>query len=108
MADSALAASAGLEHEADLFVGLPRTFARLRFALARNQQMKMLGNAKHAFHLDDRAGVGNPADDAVDGGLAVVRDDLAGQEGPAARHRFLFGHDSVFQFCLARLNGRMV
>ena len=98
----------GLEHEADLFLGLPRPLARLRLALAGDQQMKVLGNAEHAFHLDDRAGIGNPADDAVDGGLAVIGDDLAGQERPAARHRFLFGHDSVFQFCLVRLNGRMV
>jgi hypothetical protein len=74
------------------------TLARLRLALARNQQMKLLGNTEHAFHLDHRTRFGNPADDAVDGGLTVVGDDLAGQEGPAARHRFLFGHDGVFQF----------
>ena len=88
----------GLEHEADLLVGLPRPLARLRFALAWDQQMKVLGNAEHALHLDDGTGLGNPTDDAVDGGLTVIRYNLAGQERPAARHQFLFGHDDGFQF----------
>jgi hypothetical protein len=57
--------------------------------------MKVLGNAEHAFHLDLGAGIGNPADRAIDGGLTVIGDDLASQERPAARHGFLFGHGNV-------------
>ncbi len=75
----------GLEDEAYLLVGLPRALAGLRFALARDQQMEMLGNAEHTFHLDDGADIGDPAYDAIDRGLAVVGDHLAGQERAASR-----------------------
>lgn len=55
-----------LEHQADLPIGLPGPFARLRRAFARDQQMEMLGNAECAFGFDDGADIGYLADDAVD------------------------------------------
>jgi len=81
-----------LEHEADLLLRLPCAFARLGHAFARDQQVQMQGNAERAFDLDDGADIGHLTDDAIDRRLAVIRDDLAGQEGTAAGHGFLFAH----------------
>ena len=81
-----------LKHQTDLLIGLPGPFARLRLAFARNQQMEMLGNAERAFDLDDGADIGHLTDDAIDRRLAVIRDDLAGQQRTTAGHEFLFAH----------------
>src|SRR5205823_4411325 len=77
---------------ADLPIGLPGPFARLRRAFARDQQMEMLGNAERAFDFDDGADIGYLTDDAVDRGLAVVGNDPAGQQRTTAGHEFLFAH----------------
>jgi hypothetical protein len=55
-----------LEHQADLPIGLPGPFARLRLAFARNQQMEMLGNAGRAFGFDDGADIGYLTDGSID------------------------------------------
>jgi len=55
-----------LEYQADLLIGSPGPFARLRLAFARDQQMEMLGNAERAFGFDDGADIGYLTDDAID------------------------------------------
>jgi hypothetical protein len=54
--------------------------------------MKMLRNAERTLHTDGRAVIGDPAHDAIDAGLAEIRNHLAREQGAATQAEFLLGH----------------
>ena len=71
----------------DLLFGPPYDLAGHEYTFTGHGQLKAIGNTKPTFYFNGRPVIGQPLHDAVDRGLAEIKNEPAGEKRSATNFR---------------------